>query len=547
MTIKNDGMAPNFKSQIEQAKSIANVHVAIAEFIDNSLDAEATKIKVTSSVGDQNFDLYVMDNGTGMTPEKLNSAMRLGSSTKDNANRKKLGCKGAGKKLASSYLAGNKLEVYTKSKSCDKISYSCFDIEDMESRPRDNNWDSLYKFNSVDVEQIENTIIYNWLQDIKSGTVVICGGMKKRVCKGKTVFDKKVLSQKERGIAQTYRHILNDTDLELFYNANQINALGPGFDHKEGKYQDKIFFEDRYKGGWISQKVCPWGTETYECRFRFIRIATKDSLGTSAQSGGLSVFRNSREVTSQLITGIRPADFRIGNLVIELDCPSSFLDKALTFNNDKQIRTLENATENFDFKTYWKNLWGNKTGGNYWNKIIETNQEDAITGGSGSEKAKSWRYDETALVERFYKSRYESMAAFEYSTEELEDVLIQEYEIPGTRFRIDMVDNGVPYEFKVRSDDVSKIVGQILSYIPYLIEDKKFNFVKNNKVRFILMLGSTPTKSLQRHVERINSSVSFDDIGVEIKIVDMTLKFPSLISYGMTRREKIENKERQAA
>ncbi len=73
-------MAPQFKSQLEQAKSIANIHVALAEFIDNSLDVGSTQIKITSSVGDENFDLFICDDGAGMTLEKLMSSMKLGSS-----------------------------------------------------------------------------------------------------------------------------------------------------------------------------------------------------------------------------------------------------------------------------------------------------------------------------------------------------------------------------------------------------------------------------------------------------------------------------------
>ena len=46
--VKKGSMAPNFKSQIEQARSIANPHAAVAEFTDNSMDAHATKIKITS-------------------------------------------------------------------------------------------------------------------------------------------------------------------------------------------------------------------------------------------------------------------------------------------------------------------------------------------------------------------------------------------------------------------------------------------------------------------------------------------------------------------
>ena len=42
-------MAPNFKMMADGAKAIANIHTAVAEFVDNSFDAKASNIQITTS------------------------------------------------------------------------------------------------------------------------------------------------------------------------------------------------------------------------------------------------------------------------------------------------------------------------------------------------------------------------------------------------------------------------------------------------------------------------------------------------------------------
>ncbi len=525
-------MAPNFKSQIEQARSIANPHVAVAEFTDNSGDAEATKIKITSSVTQSNkFDLYISDNGCGMDYTRLIAAVKMGSSQKEEDSDKLFGCKGVGMNISATYLADDSFEVYTKSKNCQTINFASIDIKKMKQNPASNDWDSLYSFSQTPINEIEDTTVLNFLESVSSGTVVALRNMSKSRCGKKSKFDK-LMTTDSRGLSRIYRHILQDRDIEMFYNSSIIQSTGPGFDLKP-KYQDKIFFENTRgnKDGWIKKTVSPFGSEAFDYRFRFVRVATKASAGTSGQTGGLSIMRNGREVTSQLIAHIRPKTFELGNLIIELDAPSSFLDKVLTFNGDKQIRTLENATEHFDFRG-----WIRKELSSYWPFIIEINIDDGGVG-NNEEQAKAWQYSESLLVDRYYEMQKESLRAI-LTDDEIEQGLLKEYQIPGTSFRVDLVQQGLPFEFKVNGDDPSRVVGQILSYVPYLLKDDKFKFVKDNVLRFKLALGDKPTNSLKRHVETINSSYKIGDVSLKIEIFDMTEKTPKLLEYPCSRKEK---------
>jgi hypothetical protein len=533
-------MAPNFKSQIEQARSIANPHVAVAEFTDNSGDAGATKIKITSSVVQSNkFDLYISDNGCGMDYKRLIAAVKMGSSQKEEDSDKLFGCKGVGMNISATYLAEDSFEVYTKSKKCKAINIASIDIKKMKQNPLSNDWNSLYKFDQILINEIEDTIVLNFLESVNSGTVIVLRNMSKTRCGKKSKFDR-LMTTDDRGLSRIYRHILQDREIKMFYNSSIIQSTGPGFDLKP-KYQDKIFFRNTRgnKDGWILKTVSPWGDVSFDYRFRFVRVATKSSAGTSGQTGGLSIMRNGREVTSQLIAHIRPKSFGLGNLIIELDAPSSFLDKVLTFNGDKQIRTLENATENFDFRG-----WIKKELSYYWDHIIEINAKDGMESGNNDEQAKAWKYNESLLVDRYYEMQKESLRAI-LTDEEIEKGLIKEYQISGTSFRVDLIQQGLPFEFKVNGDDSSRVVGQILSYAPYLVKDNKFQFVKDNVLRFKLALGKKPSNSLKRHVEAINSSYKIGDVSLKIEIFDMTERTPKLLEYPCSRKEK--NKLKDAA
>jgi len=535
---KSIGMAPNFKSQIEAARSIANPHVAVAEFTDNSGDASATKIKITSSVSQSNkFDLYVSDNGCGMDRQKLNSSLRLGSTEKKENSDTLFGCKGVGMNLAATFLAEDALEIYSKSKECIDVHFGSIDIKKMRENPSSNDWDSLYKFKTMKTSSIEDGVVLNFLDSVESGTVIVLRNMNKKRCGNKKKFDK-LITTSDRGLSRIYRHILQDRDLELYYNSSIILSTGPGFDLKE-KYQDKIFFEERYKNGWIKGVVSPWGTQSFDFRYRFVRVATPSSQGTSGQDGGLSIMRNGREVTSQLISHIRPRNFNIGNLMMEFDAPSAFLDKVLTFNGDKQIRTLENATENFDFRSWLKTKFKD-----YWSFIIQINVKDALENGSAKDKKSAWKYSEAMLVDRYYEMQIEALRAF-LTNEQIECNLVKEYKIPGTAFRIDLLVQGVPFEFKVNGDDPSRVIGQILSYAPYLIKDNRYEFVKNNTLRFMLALGKQPSESLKRHVEIINSTYKIGDVKLNIEIFDLTEKCPKLLDYPTSIKEK--NKMKKAS
>jgi hypothetical protein len=72
---------------------------AIADIIDNSISAKATKISVQIIPRIEGTTVYIADNGTGMSRERLKEAMRFGSSS--DLKNSELSVYGLGFKLAS--------------------------------------------------------------------------------------------------------------------------------------------------------------------------------------------------------------------------------------------------------------------------------------------------------------------------------------------------------------------------------------------------------------------------------------------------------------
>ena len=108
---------------------------AVADIIDNSISAKATKIDIICSWDNQEPFVEIKDNGIGMTSEELEEAMRLGSKNPlHERDKEDLGRFGLGLKTAS-FSQAKKLIVKTKQ---NENSFEA--IWDLDLIEKENKW-----------------------------------------------------------------------------------------------------------------------------------------------------------------------------------------------------------------------------------------------------------------------------------------------------------------------------------------------------------------------------------------------------------------------
>ena len=91
---------PSAKRLINSLRSLGyEFPTAIAELVDNSIEANATEVSVNVEFDGENSWVMIADNGIGMSNDKLIEAMRYGSDS--TYNDKSLGKFGLGLKTAS--------------------------------------------------------------------------------------------------------------------------------------------------------------------------------------------------------------------------------------------------------------------------------------------------------------------------------------------------------------------------------------------------------------------------------------------------------------
>lgn len=153
-------LEPNPASIIESLRSIGyTMETAIADLIDNSITANAKTINIDSPFEGANTKIFILDDGDGMSEEKLVEAMRLGSSSaSQKRSPRDLGRFGLGLKTAT-FSQCKRLTVVTKHKG--NIAARCWDLDRII---KTNKW-CLLKY--AEDEYLKR------LQDMKSGTLIV--------------------------------------------------------------------------------------------------------------------------------------------------------------------------------------------------------------------------------------------------------------------------------------------------------------------------------------------------------------------------------------
>ncbi|MEO9954734.1 ATP-binding protein [Nonlabens sp.] len=113
---------------------------AMAEIIDNSVDAGAKNIDITFVEDDLRVggrgskfisDVFFIDNGSGMNFEQINGCLKFAEGA--GTSNKRIGTFGVGLPNSSIYV-GRRVEVYSKDTQTNKWNYVCLDLDEQANR-----------------------------------------------------------------------------------------------------------------------------------------------------------------------------------------------------------------------------------------------------------------------------------------------------------------------------------------------------------------------------------------------------------------------------
>ena len=165
-------MAENIESRILTPDPVGTIegmrdtgyefNTALADIVDNSVDADATEINITIEMDEDGVFISVADNGHGMDEETLIRGMRYGG--RDADNPKRLGKFGLGLKTASTAFC-RKLTVITRDGKESRLLKATWDLDHVASVGE---WELLLGGTS----KFEKDTLEETTQD-SSGTLVI--------------------------------------------------------------------------------------------------------------------------------------------------------------------------------------------------------------------------------------------------------------------------------------------------------------------------------------------------------------------------------------
>ncbi|MGN1297169.1 MAG: ATP-binding protein [Clostridia bacterium] len=249
--------------------------VAICDIIDNSIDAEATKVKLIL----EKDRIIIADNGSGMNYRILDQALKFGSEVVREDNTC-LGKFGMGLSTASISI-GNRTTVITKQKKFNIFLKSSVDVNVVKAK------NEFLKYigegNKDDIELFEK-----YVQD-ESGTIVIiedCVGIKN---KNMNQFANKMKTV----IARIYRKFMSKID--FYVNDTKILMDDPlWLEDKE----TEVYSDENYEIKWKDKKGNE-RTSTINAKLVLLPLFPKDEarkLKINIPNQGFSILRNSREI-----------------------------------------------------------------------------------------------------------------------------------------------------------------------------------------------------------------------------------------------------------
>lgn len=371
-----------------------NAAYAIAELIDNSIQAGATDVQLicferdvrgAQRVTSQIESIAVFDNGSGMNRETFIKALQFGNGTHlTKETQDGIGRFGMGLPSASISQA-KKVEVYTWQNGVEHALYSYLDVDEIAAG-------TLTEIPEPQQKALPD--IYFYLKDLKmrvpSGTLVIWNDIDR--CSWKSA--RPLIENSEFLIGRIYRYFIDDASVKIRMFVYNLNRQEIGLDKLAQKndplylmkdtscpYEKGVMFREYPDVDSYQMKVgIEWGNETYpvEVKYSIVKEEVRkqpNAGGTkfgkhAVKNLGISVIRAKRELFMDvnLVSHYEPRERWWG---MEVAFPPA-LDEVFGVTNNKQsaVNFSEatgyfNELETTSFTTL-KEEWGDAGDLKYW-------------------------------------------------------------------------------------------------------------------------------------------------------------------------------------
>jgi len=255
---------------------------AIADLVDNCLDADANKIWIDITPTKESFMISISDDGVGMDEDILNEATRLGSKTERNVDSD-LGKFGMGLITASLSIA-RKLTVITKQ---GERYFSA--VQDIDEVIKSNTFSKILK--KSDNEDMQ---YFNKMTNLSiSGTVVCLDKCDHIQNENINQFSAKLIKE----LGQTFRYFIK-SGKKIYLRGKEIRYIDPlMLDNKKTKVFSDETFNVNLNGsnGQIRVKIVL--LPEYDRK-------TANMHGINIENQGFYLMRNNREIIESQTLGM---------------------------------------------------------------------------------------------------------------------------------------------------------------------------------------------------------------------------------------------------
>lgn len=207
------------KSLLNGLRSIGySFSTAVADIIDNSISAEATRIDVYSDPLARQPYFLILDNGHGMNADELDNAMLPGSN-RDNVQDSELELGRFGLGLKSASLSQCR-EFIVASKRFGRLHAMSFDLDEIE-RVNKLVLKKLSEEEISDIPHIEDLVAY------ETGTIVVWIKFDKLVGLAKDFEEsfRNVVSESKKHTEMVFHRFYSE--VEIYYNTKRIEKRDP--------------------------------------------------------------------------------------------------------------------------------------------------------------------------------------------------------------------------------------------------------------------------------------------------------------------------------